>query len=94
MCREVHQTESLHELINIDASVLVKIDALGQVCNDIITDLCLEMRAQEFPGLAKFLVRDQTFRGMWRERKIHKLVLYCVGDLGADLRRSFTHSQK
>lgn len=62
MCREVHQTESLHELINIDASVLVKIDALGQVCNDIITDLCLEMRAQEFPGLAKFLVRDQTFR--------------------------------
>ena len=60
MCREIHQPESLHELIDIDAPVLVEVDALGQVCDGLVTDLRLKMRAQEFPGLMKLLERDQT----------------------------------
>lgn len=60
MCREVHQPESLHELIDIDAPVLVEVDALGQVCYGLVTDVHLKMRAQELPGLTKLLERDQT----------------------------------
>lgn len=60
MCREIHQPESLHELVDIDAPVLVEVDALCQVCDGLVTDLCLKMRAQEFPGLMKLLERDQT----------------------------------
>ncbi len=62
MCREVHQPKSLHELIDIDAPVLVEVNALGQVCNGLVTDLCLKMRAQEFPGLTKLLERDWTYK--------------------------------
>lgn len=70
MCREVHQTESLHELIDVNASVFVEVDALGQVCDGVVTNLCLKMRAQEFPGLTELLERDQT----WKETEN-----YCKG---------------
>lgn len=60
MCREVHQPESLHELIDIDAAVLVEVNALGQVHYGLVTDVHLKMRAEEFPGLTKLLERDQT----------------------------------
>ena len=58
MCREVHQPESLHELIDIDAPVLVEVDAVHQVRNGLVTDFRLKMSAQEFPGLTKLLDRD------------------------------------
>lgn len=54
------QAESLHELVDIDAPVLVEVDALGQVCHSLVTDVHLQVRAQEFPGLMKLLKRDQT----------------------------------
>lgn len=60
VCREVHQPESLHELIDIDAPVLVEVNALGQVCDGLVAYLHLKMRTQEFPGLMKLLKRDQT----------------------------------
>lgn len=60
MCREIHQPESLHELIDIDVPVLVEVDALGKVCYGLVTDLRFKMRAQELPGLMKLLKRDQT----------------------------------
>lgn len=61
MCREVYQPERLQELVNIDASILVEVDALGKVCNGLVTDLRFKMGAQEFPGLSKLLERDQTW---------------------------------
>lgn len=60
MYREVHQPESLHELIDINAPVLVEVDAARQVCYGLVADVHLEVRAQEFPGLTKLLERDQT----------------------------------
>lgn len=60
VCREIYQPESLHELIDVDAPVLVEVNALGQVCDDLVADLCLEVSAQEFPCLTKLLKRDQT----------------------------------
>lgn len=60
MWRQVHQPESLHELIDIDAAVLVEVDALGQVCDGLVADLHLKMRTQEFPGLTELFERDQT----------------------------------
>lgn len=60
MCRQVHQPESLHELIDIDASVLVEVDALGQVSYGLVCDVHLQMRAQEFPGLMELLERNQA----------------------------------
>lgn len=60
MCRQVHQPESLHELVYIDAPVLVEVDALGQVSYGLVCDVHLKMRAQEFPGLMELLKRDQA----------------------------------
>lgn len=60
VCRQVHQPESLHELIDIDAPVLVEVDALGQVSYGLVGDVHLKMRAQEFPGPMELLKRDQT----------------------------------
>lgn len=55
MRREVHQPESLHELINVDAAVLVEVDARRQVCYGLVADVHLEMGAQELPGLTELL---------------------------------------
>lgn len=60
MGREVDQAERLHELVDIDAPVLVEVDALRQVCHGLVADLHLEVRAQELPGLMELLKRDQT----------------------------------
>lgn len=60
MCGDVHQPESLHELIDVDAPVLVEVDAPGQVRDGPVADLRLQMRAQEFPSLPKLLERNQT----------------------------------
>lgn len=54
------QAESLHELVDINAPVLVEVNALGQVCHGLVTDFHLKVRAQEFPGLMKLLKRNQT----------------------------------
>lgn len=39
--REVHQPEGLHKLIDINAPVLVEVNALSEVCDGLITDLSL-----------------------------------------------------
>lgn len=83
MCREVHQPESLHELIDIDAAVLVEVDALGQVHYGLVTDVHLKMRAEEFPGLTKLLKGDQTWKnhrsGGWSSMRSKKSrFLLCV----------------
>lgn len=61
MCRDSHEAESLHELVDVDAPVLVEVDALSQVGDGLVTDLRFQMRAQEFPGLTELLERDQTW---------------------------------
>lgn len=55
MRREVHQPESLHELVDVDAAVLVEVDARRQVCYGLVADIHLEMGAQELPGLTELL---------------------------------------
>lgn len=62
VCGEVHQPESLHELVDVDAAILVEVHALRQVCDGRITDFHLKMRAQEFPGLKELLERDQPWK--------------------------------
>lgn len=58
--REVCQPESLHELVDIDAAVLVEVDAGRQVCYGLVADVYLEVGAKELPGLTKLLVRNGT----------------------------------
>lgn len=55
MRREVRQPESLHELVDVDAAVLVEVNARRQVCYGLVADIHLEMGAQEFPGLTELL---------------------------------------
>lgn len=62
MCREVHQSEGLHELVDVNVAVLVEVDALGQVRDCLVANFHLQMRAQELPGLTKLLKRDQTWK--------------------------------
>lgn len=64
MDSEVHQSEGLHKLIDIDATILVEVDAKSQVCNGFVADLRFKMGAQEFPGLTELLEWDQP----WKER--------------------------
>lgn len=39
MCIEVYQPKRLHELIDINAPILIEVDALGKVCNCFVADL-------------------------------------------------------
>lgn len=55
MRREIRQPESLHELVDVDAAVLVEVDARCQVCYGLVADVHLEMGAQELPGLTELL---------------------------------------
>lgn len=71
MCGEVHQPESLHELVDVDAAILVEVHALGQVRDGLVADFHLKMRAQEFPGLTELLKRDQT----WKRRFFNAILL-------------------
>lgn len=57
--REVGQPESLHELVDVDAAVLVEVDAGRQVCYGLVADVHLEVGAEELPGLTKLLVGDR-----------------------------------
>ncbi len=58
--RVLHQAKGLHELVDVDAAVLVEIDALGQIRDGFIADVRLQVRAQQLPRLTKLLKRDQT----------------------------------
>lgn len=58
--RMLHQPKGLHELVDVDAAVLVEVDALGQICDGFIADVRLQVRAQQLPRLTKLLERDQT----------------------------------
>lgn len=69
MGREVDQAERLQELVDIDAPVLVEVDALRQVRHGLVADLHLEVRAQELPGLVELLKRDQTCQTERRRKK-------------------------
>lgn len=60
VAREVGQTKSLHELVDVDAAVLVEIDAGRQVGDSLVADVDLQVGAEELPGLTKLLVGDWT----------------------------------
>lgn len=61
VCGDAHKAESLHELVDVDAPVLVEVHALSQVGDGLVADLHFQMGAQEFPGLMELLERDQTW---------------------------------
>lgn len=58
MMGAVHKPEGFHELVNVDAAILVEVDAVRKVNNGVVTDLHLQMRAQKLPCLPEFLERD------------------------------------
>lgn len=56
----VHEPKGLHEFVDVDAAVLVEVDAVGQIHYGLVTDVHLQVRAQQPPGLTEFLEGDQT----------------------------------
>lgn len=57
----VREAEGLHELVNVDAAVLVAVDGDGQVGDGVVRDLHFEVDAQQFPGLPKVLNGDEAW---------------------------------
>lgn len=62
MMGAVHKPEGFHELVNVDAAILVEVDAVRKVHNGLVADVHLQMRAQQLPCLTELLERDQTCR--------------------------------
>lgn len=56
----VRQPEGLHELVNVDAAVLVAVDGDGQVGDVLVGDFHLQVDAQELPRLPEVLHRDEA----------------------------------
>lgn len=55
----LHQAEGLQELIDVDAAVLVEVDASGQVTDAIVCDVDGHVRAEELPGVSELVQRDE-----------------------------------
>lgn len=56
----VREAERLHELVNVDAAVVVAVDGHGQVGDGLVCDLHLEVDAEQLPGLPEVLHTDEA----------------------------------
>lgn len=59
----MHDPEGLEELVEVDAAVLVEVDAARQVVDDAVLHRHSQVRAEELPGLAELLDGDETCGG-------------------------------
>lgn len=58
----VRQPKGLHELVDVDAAVVVAVDGDGQVGDVLVGDLHLQVDAQELPRLPEVLHRNEAWR--------------------------------
>lgn len=58
----VNHSESLQELGEVDAAVLVEVDASCQVVDGSVVDVHAQVSAEETPGVTKLLGGDETWR--------------------------------
>lgn len=56
----VREAEGLHELINVNAAIVVAVYSDGQVRDGIVCDLHLQVDAQQLPGLPEVLHGDEA----------------------------------
>lgn len=56
----VREPESLHELVDVDAAVVVAVDGLGQVADVFVRDLHLQVDAEQLPRLPEVLHADEA----------------------------------
>lgn len=66
----VREPEGLHELVDVDAAVVVAVDGDRQVGDGIIRDLHLQVDAQQLPGLPEVLHGDEAWRRSKRKRRV------------------------
>lgn len=62
----VREAEGLHELVDVDATILVAVDGDGQIRDGVVRDLHLQVDAQQLPGLPEVLHANETCR-WWSE---------------------------
>lgn len=65
----VREAKGLHELVDVDAAVLVPVDGDGQVGDGLVRDLHLQVDAQQLPGLPEVLDGDEAWRGYRLKRR-------------------------
>lgn len=61
----VREAEGLHELVDVDAAILVAVNGDGQVWDGLVRDLHFQVDAQQLPGLPEVLHADEAW-GWWR----------------------------
>lgn len=56
----VREAESLHELVDVDAAVVVAVDGHCQVGDGLVRDFHLQVDAEQLPGLTEVLHADEA----------------------------------
>lgn len=58
----LHKAEGLQELIDVDAAILVEVDASGEVTDVVICDVNVHVRAEELPRLPELIQGDESLQ--------------------------------
>lgn len=58
----LHKAEGLQELIDVDAAILVEVDASGEVTDVVICDVDVHVRAEELPCLSELIQGDESLQ--------------------------------
>lgn len=67
----VREAKGLHELIDVDATIVVAVDGDGQIRDGLVRDLHLQVDAQQLPGLPEVLHANEAcswWSGIEKER--------------------------
>lgn len=59
----LHKAEGLQELIDVDAAILVEVDASGEVTDVVIGDVDVHVGAEELPCLSELIQGDESLQG-------------------------------
>lgn len=51
----LHKAEGLQELIDINAAVLVEVDASGEVTDAVVCDISVHVSAEQLPNLPELV---------------------------------------
>lgn len=55
----LHKAEGLQELIDINAAVLVEVDASGEVTDAVVCDISVHVSAEQLPNLPELVQWDE-----------------------------------
>lgn len=59
----LHKAEGLQELVDVDAAILVEVDASGEVTDVVIGDVDVHVGAEELPCLSELIQGDESLQG-------------------------------